>query len=417
MILLLLAFKSLRARTFTTILTVFSIALPVMLLVGVDHLRDSARAGFAGTLSHTDLIVGARGAGLPLLLSSVFHLGNASNEIQWESYQHFAHHPAVAWTIPISIGDSFHGASVVATDANFYAHYRYRNNRSIALAQGNEASGLFDVVPGAEVARRLGLNLGQRIVLSHGVEEHSIIQHDATPFTVVGILAPTATPVDRALYITLLGDEAMHFGWSGGTPPAIGEAVPPLDPSKLKIDAITSFLLGTRSRISTLSLEREIDTYKPEPLTAVIPAYTLEELWSLLDVADVVLSIVSAAVLVVGLLAMLSALYAALNERRGEIALLRAVGLHARQIFTLFVMESVLIATMGTVLGVAVIYALFFALHGWIENRFGLPISLTGLSPRVDLYILATTGSAAILGVIPAWRAYKNSLGDVLSST
>jgi putative ABC transport system permease protein len=416
MTLLRLAFKSLRARSLTTTLTVFSIALSVMLLVGVDRLRDAAQAGFSGTLSRTDLIVGARGGDLPLLLSSVFHIGNAANNISWETYQHFAHHPAVAWTIPISMGDSYHGYRVVATDDNFYAHYQYRRTKSLSIAQGRTPAGIFDVALGAEVAKRMKLHLGQRIVLAHGIEEKSILNHDTTPFTVVGVLAPTSTPVDRAIYITLLGDEAMHFGWTGGTPPAIGEAAHPLDPSKLKVDEITCFLLGAKSRISTLYLQREINNYKPEPLTAIIPAYTLQELWSLLDYADTALSLVSGAVLVVGLLAMLIALYTALNERRREIAILRAVGVHSRQIFTLFLLESTLIAAVGTALGIGAVYTLLFVLRSTIENRFGLPIALVGLSTRVELYAVAVLVLGAMLGAIPAFRAYRNSLVDGLNA-
>jgi putative ABC transport system permease protein len=416
MILLRLAFKSLRSRSLTTTLTVFSIALSVMLLVGVDRLRDAAQAGFSGTLSRTDLIVGARGGDLPLLLSSVFHIGNASNNISWEAYQHFAHHPAVAWTIPISMGDSYRGYRVVATDDNFYAHYQYRRTKFLSLAQGHTPQSIFDVALGAEVAKRLNLQLGQRIVLAHGIEEKSILNHDSTPFSVVGILAPTSTPVDRAIYITLLGDEAMHYGWTDGTPPAIGEAIPPLDPSKLKVDQITSFLLGSKSRISTLYLQREINNYKPEPLTAIIPAYTLQELWSLLDYADTALSLVSGAVLVVGLLAMLIALYTALNERRREIAILRAVGVHSRQIFTLFLLESALIASVGTALGMGAVYTLLFVSRSTIENHFGLPIALVGLSTRVEIYAVAVIILGSLLGAIPAFRAYRNSLVDGLNA-
>ena len=275
---------------------------------------------------------------------------------------------------------------------------------------------VFDVALGAEVAKRMKLHLGQRIILAHGIEEKSILNHDTTPFTVVGVLAPTSTPVDRAIYITLLGDEAMHFGWTGGTPPAIGEAAPPLDPSKLKVDEITCFLLGAKSRISTLYLQREINNYKPEPLTAIIPAYTLQELWSLLDYADTALSLVSGAVLVVGLLAMLIALYTALNERRREIAILRAVGVHSRQIFTLFLLESTLIAAVGTALGIGAVYTLLFVLRSTIENRFGLPIALVGLSTRVELYAVAVLVLGAMLGAIPAFRAYRNSLVDGLNA-
>lgn len=410
-----LAFKSIRSRALTTSLTIFSIALSIMLLVGVDRLRYAAQAGFAGTLSQTDLIVGARGGDLPLLLSTVFHLGNASNEISWDTYQHFAHHPAVAWTIPISMGDSHRGYRVVATDESFYSHYQYRRNHHLVLAQGNIPTSLFDIVLGSEVASVLHYQLGQKIVLSHGIEERSILQH-TNAFTVVGILAPTATPVDRALYMTLLGDEAMHFGWENGTPPAIGEELPKLDPSKLRITGITSFLLGTKSRISTLQLQREINTYKPEPLTAIIPAFALQELWSLLDYADRTLSIISAAVLVVGLLAMLIALYTALNERRREIAILRAVGLHARQIITLILLEAALIASIGTTLGIAAVYALLFMLRNILENRFGLPIATVGLSFRVEIYAFVTIISAILLGFIPALRAYRNSLIDGLNA-
>ena len=412
--LLRLALKSLRSRAVTTGLTVFSIALSIMLLAGVDSLRNGARAGFAGTVSHTDLVVGARGGDLPLLLSTIFHVGNASNNISWESYQHFAHHPAVAWTIPISMGDSFHGYRVIATDDNLYRHYQYRGGHALHFAQGRAPEALLDAVLGAEVARRLHLATGDKLTLSHGIESHSILKHDNVRFTVTGVLDRTSTPIDDGVYITLLGEEAMHFGWSDGTPPALGEALPVLDPSSLKVDQITSFLLGAKSRISTLYLQREINTYKPEPLTAIIPAYTLQELWTLLDYADTALSLVSAAVLVVGLLAMVASLYTALNERRREIAILRAVGLHMRQVFFLFVAEAALIAAAGALLGLGALYAILFLLRSKIETLTGLPLMVGGVSQRVELYALGTVVCAALLGALPAWRAYRNSLVDGL---
>lgn len=411
-----LAWKSLVSRALPTSLTVFSIALSVTLLVGVDRLRYAAQAGFTGTLSRTDLIVGARGGDIPLLLSSVFHLGSPSNEISWEAYQHFAHHPAVAWTIPISIGDSHRGFRVVATDDNFYAHYQFRHDHHLSFAAGHSPESLFEIAIGSEVASSLNYRLGRKIVLSHGIEEHSILQHDNVQFTIVGILGRTATPVDRALYMTLLGDEAMHYGWESGTPPAIGEQLPKLDTSRLAVKDITSFLLGTKSRISTLMLQREINSYPREPLTAIIPAYTLQEIWSILDYADQTLSLISAAVLIVGLLAMLIALYMAINERRREIAILRAVGFHARQIVALILMEAALIATVGTVLGFATVYALLYALRDIFERRLGLPIATVGLSLRIEIYALVTIFGAVLLGTVPAWKAYRNSLTDGLNA-
>lgn len=415
MILLLLAFKSLRSRAVTTSLTVFSIALSVMLLVGVDRVREGTQKGFEGTLSHVDLVVGARGGSLPLLLYSVFHIGTANNDISYDSYEHFKNHPAVKWTIPFSLGDSFHDFRVVATDDNFYDHYQYRGGQSLRFGAGTRAEGIFDAVLGSEVARSLGYKLGQQIVLTHGIEG-SFLNHKDKPFTVVGILASTATPVDRAIYITLYGDEAMHLGWQHGAPPLVEIPASQIRKDDLHIDQISAFLLAAKSRMSTLFLQREINTYKPEPLTAIIPALTLEDLWSVLSYADVALSLVSAAVLIVGLLAMLTALYTALNERRREVAILRAVGLHARQIFTLFVLESTLISAAGMFLGLAAVYLLIFILRVPIENNYGIPLAVVGISNRVAIYMVVVVLAGALLGCIPAIRAYRNALVDGLTA-
>jgi putative ABC transport system permease protein len=414
MILLLLAFQSLRSRAVTTGLTIFSIALSVVLLAGVDRVREGMQKGFEGTLSHVDLVVGARGGSLPLLLYSVFHLGTATNDISYASYQHFKDHPAVKWTIPFSLGDSFHDYRVVATDDNFYDHYQYRGGQGLRFSGGGRAEDIFDAVLGSEVAKRLGLKLGQQIVLTHGIEG-SFVDHKNRPFTVVGILAATATPVDRAIYITLYGDEAMHLGWQHGAPPLESAPAASIRKEDLHIDQISSFLLATKSRISTLLLQREINTYQPEPLTAIIPALALEDLWSVLSYADAALSLVSAAVLIVGLLAMLTALYTALNERRHEIAVLRAIGVHARQIFALFVLESTLIAAVGMAVGLGAVYLLLFVLRAPIENNFGIPLAVVGISKRVALYMMVVVAAGSLLGLIPAVRAYRNALVDGLS--
>ncbi|HEX4227047.1 MAG TPA: ABC transporter permease [Bryobacteraceae bacterium] len=410
-----LAFASLRSRKFTLCLTVFSIAFSVLLLVGVDRIRQGTQVGFEGTLSQTDLVVGARGGSLPLLLYAVFHIGTANNDISYASYQHFAKHPAVLWTIPLSMGDSHRGYRMVATDNNFYEHYRYRGDHSVQLAEGARPEGIFDAVLGSTVAAQLHYHLGQKIVLSHGLEG-SFLKHTADPYTVVGILARTATPVDRAIYITLWGDEAMHLGWENGAPPL--EAIPEsqIHKSDLHIKAISAFLLRTKSRMSTLFLQREINTYKPEPLTAIIPALTLEDLWSVLSAADIALSLVSGAVLVVGLMVMLTALYTALNERRREIAVLRTLGLRMTQIFTLFILESTLISAVGVAFGVAACYLLLFAVRIPVENHYGIPLAMVGFSPRVAYYVLAVVGAGALLGFVPAIRAYRNALVDGLNA-
>ena len=413
-----LTLRSLRSRLLTSSLTIFSIALSVFLFVGVSSLRSGARAGFSGTISGVDLVVGARSGSLPLLLSSVFHIGSGSNDIQYSTYEHFRDHPAVAWTIPISLGDSHKGYRVVGTDDNFYQHYRYRRNQQLQFAAGHAPGGLFDCVLGSEVAERMHYGLGTKLILAHGLESVSLMTHADKPFTVTGILARTSTPVDQSIYITLLGVEAMHIDWTDGTPPALAEAIPAseIDPAKLKVDQISAFLVRTRSRINALALQREISTYTGEPLTAVIPAQALEELWGLVGYADTALSLVSVAVLIVGLLAMLATLYTVLNERRREVAVLRAIGLRAGQIFALFVLEALVITGLGTALGLVGTYALLAMLRSWIDAHFGLPLVLVRPSSEVLGYVVMVVGAGAVLGCIPAFRAYRNSLHDGLSA-
>lgn len=198
-----LALASLANRRFTALLTIFAIALSACLLLAVERVRTEAKASFASTISGTDLIVGARSGSVNLLLYSVFRIGNATNNIRWDSYRHFAENPRVKWAIPISLGDSHRGYRVMGTDAGYFEHYRYGRGQELQLAEGRAfGQDLFDVVLGAEVAEALHYRLGEKIVLAHGVSTVSLVKHDDKPFTVVGILQRTGTPVDRTLHIS-----------------------------------------------------------------------------------------------------------------------------------------------------------------------------------------------------------------------
>jgi putative ABC transport system permease protein len=418
MVIFTLAYQSLRNRRFTSALTLCSIALSVALLVGVEQMRVGAREGFANTISQTDLIVGARGGALQLLLYTVFRIGAATNNIAYESYQHFRQHPAVAWTIPYALGDSHHGFRVVGTTEEFYTHYRYHHQRRIVLAAGRIPSEVFDVALGADVATALRYRLGDRIVITHGIAHgRGILEHDDTPFQVVGILEKTATPVDRSLYITLEGMEAMHLDWSDGAPPLASEVTPPerLAKEAIEIKQITAFLLRARSRIETLRLQREVNTYAAEPLMAIIPGVVLSELWRTIGYAEDVLRVISVFVIVVGLLGMLVSLYTALAERRREMAVLRAIGAGPWRIIALLVLESGFLSIGGVILGVALVYGLALGSQPLIERHFGIFIPIQPLTQTAYVYLLSVLGAGLLIGFIPALKAYRNSLVDGLT--
>jgi putative ABC transport system permease protein len=418
MILLQLAMKSLRNRLLTTVLTVISIALSVILLLSVERMRRAAEEGFTQTISQTDLIVGARTGPLNLILYTVFNIGSATNNISVQSWEHFRQHPAVEWTIPYSLGDGHRGYRVVATNEDFFSHYHYRGDGTVQFAKGATLQGLWDVVIGADVAADLHYDLGQSVVLAHGVTHgEGILKHDDKPFHVTGILQRTGTPLDRALYITLEGMEAIHMDWQSGAPPRPGAEVKPesLKKENIHVDQITAFFVRTKSRIETLRLQREINTYTEEPLLAIIPGVTLAELWHGMSYAERILKIVSIMVMVVGLLAMLIALTTSLNERRHEMSILRALGAGGVKIAALLILESTCLTVLGIMLGLIFSVSATALLQPWIEREFGLYLVGPTFGTTEGIYLVGIFLAGLLVGVIPAWRATSQALKDGLT--
>lgn len=418
MYLLRLALASLSNRRFTALLTIFAIALSACLLLAVERVRTEAKASFASTISGTDLIVGARSGSVNLLLYSVFRIGNATNNIRWESYETVTHSPLVKWAIPISLGDSHRGYRVMGTDTGYFEHYRFGRGQTLALAEGRPfGQDLFDVVLGAEVADALHYKLGDKIVLAHGVSTISLVQHDDKPFTVVGILKRTGTPVDRTLHISLQGMEALHVDWQNGVP-ARGAARISEDQARgmdLQPKAITAFLLGLKSKVATFTLQRQINEYDGEPLMAILPGVALQELWGLMGTAEKALFVVSLFVVLTGLIGMLTAILTSLNERRREMAILRSVGARPWHIFGLLVAEAFALALAGVALGVGLLYAGIVASQGYVQANYGIFLPLA-LPSAYEWSLLGGILLAALLiGCVPAWRAYRQSLADGLS--
>ena len=416
MAILSLAWKSLRNRRATAALTVLSIALSVTLLVGVERIRHEARGSFASTISGTDLIVGARTGQVQLLLYSVFRIGSATNNISWESYQDIAALPKVAWSVPLSLGDSHRGFRVLGTTPAYFEHYRYGRDRRLALARGAPFADLFDAVLGAEVALSLGYDLGAEIVIAHGAGEVSFAVHDDKPFRVVGILAPTGTPVDRTVHVSLEAIEAIHADWQGGARlPGMALSAEQVRQLDLTPKAITAALLGLESRVATFAVQRAVNDYPEEPLLAIIPGVALSELWGLMSVGENALLVVSAFVVVVGLTGMLTALLTSLGERRREMAILRSVGARPGHVFALIMGEAGVLTLIGVLLGLALLYFLLALAQPLVATGLGLHITLGAPSATELALLAAVLGSGVLVGAIPAYRAYRLSLADGLS--
>jgi putative ABC transport system permease protein len=416
MAILSLAWQSLLNRRVTALLTVISIALSVTLLVGVERLRTEARASFASTLSGTDLIVGARTGAVQLLLYSVFRIGDATNNISWQSYQDIAAHPKVAWTVPISLGDSHRGFRVLGTTPAYFEHYRYARARQLAIKTGQPFADLYDAVLGAEVAAELGYRLGDEIIVAHGASDVSFARHDDKPFRVVGILARTGTPVDRTLHVSLEAIEAIHVDWQSGAPiPGMSVSAEQARAMDLTPKAITAFLMGLTSKVATFQVQRDVNEYPEEPLLAILPGVALSQLWNLIGVAENALLIVSAFVVVVGLFGMLTALLTSLNERRREMAILRSVGARPSHVFALIMGEAGFLTLLGVLSGMALLYLSLILGQPIIESRFGIFVPIGGPTSDEWLLLGAVITAGLLVGSIPGYRAYRLSLADGLS--
>ncbi|MDW4498856.1 ABC transporter permease [Sulfitobacter sp. D35] len=406
-----LAFGSLLARALTVGMTVLAIALSVALFLGIEKVRVGARASFADTISGTDLIVGARSGSVQLLLYSVFRIGNATNNVTWDSYEDLAARPEVDWIVPISLGDSHRQFRVMGTTSGFFEHYKYRGGRALEVSQGHGLDDLYDAVIGADVAATLGYSVDDPIVVAHGLA--SFVEHADQPFRVAGVIAKTGTPVDRTVIVSLEAIEAIHVDWqSGAKAPGGATPIEVIREMDLAPKAITAALVGVKSRLQIFGLQRWINEYPQEPLLAVLPGVALQELWQIVGVAETALIGVSAMVVVTALLGMVAMIFSSLNERRREMAIWRAMGARPATILGLLVLEAVLMAAAGAALGLGLLYLGLTVARPWVDAAFGLWLPIDAPTVREAWVLASVITAAALASLIPALRAYRLSLAD-----
>ncbi len=408
-----IAYRSLTNRALTASLAVAAIAISVALILSVDKIKRDTRTSFLQTISGTDLIVGARSGSVQLLLYSVFRMGNATNNVSWQSIEDIRERSTVDWLVPLSLGDSHRGFRVLGTSIDYFEHYQYGDDNTLELDEGDVFKDVFDAVIGSNVAKKLNYELGSSIVIAHGTGAVGLVAHDDQPFTVSGILKPTGTPVDNTLHVSLEGIEAVHVDWQSGMK-IPGAATEPDDIRTMDLNpkAVTAALVGLKSRATVFKEQRAINEYRDEPLLAILPGVAMQEIWALVKVFENALLVISLFVVLAGLVNLVSVLYAGLNERRREMAILRASGARPSYIFRLLCTESALLSALGIVFGLLLHYLIMGIAAIWAQAQFGLDLSL-GLPTDSDLLILAGIFVAGILvGTLPAMRAYRHSVAD-----
>jgi putative ABC transport system permease protein len=408
-----LAARSAWARRFTLALTIIAVSLSTVLLLATERLRHDIRKSFSQALSGTDLIVGARGSPTQILLHTVFHLGPPTQAVTLKRIEAIGELPQVAWVVPIALGDTFRGFPVIATDERFLRHVKVGDRQPLMLAQGREYGRHAEAVIGAQVARQLGLGAGAGVTLSHGSGPLAEGSHDDQPFTITGVLAPSGSPVDRAVLISLESMHALHAGWVAGVRPARGSQ-PSTDPGARPV-TVSAALVGLRARSTVFSVQRRLQAEPGEPLTAVLPGVTLDELWRALGVGENALRLMGALVALASLAGLVSVILAGLDARRRELAILRSVGASQQALVILLITEGTLACLSGMTLGVTAAALLTVFAASPLQAQFGIALGTDFLRAGEWLLLAAVLATGILASLLPALRAWRLSLADGLS--
>lgn len=418
-----LVLYSLWNRRFVAALTVFAIALSVALILSVERLRDSARTSFANSASGIDLIVAPRGNDVQILLATVFGVGSTGAGMSGEVLELLEEMPGVAWAIPLMQGDNHQGFPVIGTSAAYFEHFRHSRGQGLEFIKGDAFDDTHSAVIGAEVAERLGYDVGTEIVNAHGAGAVALEVHDEAPFQITGVLARTNTAVDRMVFISLEGFDTLHVE-------SAPRSADPFDTfSKADHDShddahehgfvpdqINAIYIGLSSRTAVLGVQRTVATYKAEPLAAVMPNVALLQLWSITGTAENALRLMSVAVMAASLIGMVVMLAAALEARRREFAILRSVGASPRDVVLMIVTEALLVTAAGIVLGLLIFWGVALLAEPILSTRFGVILGSNMLNVSEATLLLTILCFGALASLLPAWRVYRMTLADGLTT-
>ena len=401
------ALSSLKSRRKSVLLTFLSLLISISVLLSVEHIRSQAEQSFSRTVSGVDLIVGAPSGQLNLLLYSVFRMGSPTNSISYSSYDMLQNHAQVAWAVPIALGDAHRGYRVLGTSPDYFTHFHYGNKQPLVFSSGGAFAQPLEAVMGADVAKKLGYQVGDDIVISHGVGAVSFKNHDDAPFTITGILAPTGTPVDKTVHVSLQGIEAMHMPAKALRQYLSASSETQLN---LKPKQISAVLVGLNNKFATFTLQRQLNNYKGDRLMSILPGVALAQLWQMMASVENILMAISGLVMLSSLFGLSTMLLASMQQREQEIAVLRILGASSLTLLMLIVVEALIITLSACLASLLLTFGLFTLFSDTLANHYGLFISANVLSPTSAVLLAGVVVASLLTSLIPAIDAYRNGL-------
>ena len=389
--------RSMRQHLLSTLITSMSIALAGGLWLSVWTIKDQANATFTGVDSGFDAVLGARGSKLQLVLNSIFHVEASPGNLAWEDYEDLRSNPSVASAVPIAVGDNYRGYRLVGVSTNLFSEIEYRPGESFEVFNGGRVfdPGRREAVVGSFVAQKLGLRVGDTFHPYHGLIFDEKNQHAET-YVVVGVLKPSNTPSDRVIWIPLAGLQRM----SGHDPKAATD--------------LSAVLVKLRSAQAGFRLDLMYNK-QGDRLTLAWPiGQIMAQLFSKISWFDRVLELIAYLVAVVAIGSVLASIYNSMNERRRDIAILRALGARRRTIVGTIILEAVSISVIGMLIAYGV-YALVFSLvASVIRAEMGVVLNVAEWHPVMLWAPAFMVGMSALAGLVPAIKAYRTNVAENL---
>ncbi|RZS94530.1 ABC transporter permease [Cecembia calidifontis] len=402
-----LSWKYLVAKPLNTGLNILLLALGLAIITVLILIQDQFEKKMTRDAEGIDLVVGAKGSPLQLILSSVYHIDFPTGNIDMEDAIALSKNRLIKNVIPLGLGDNYQGYRIVGTN------YDYLELYNAQMGEGLIWKKPFDVVLGHEVAVKLGLKVGDNFVGSHGIGSSSH-EHDEHPYTVTGILAPQGNVLDKLVLTSIESVWYTHdedHDHDKFEKPVAKTGFPETDEDR----EVTSLLVQYRNPMAAVQLPRYINSRSA--LQAASPSFEISRLFELLGVGVKLIQGLAIVIIVIAGLGIFIALFNSLKERKYDLAVMRTLGASRGQLFLHIVLEGVILTVLGAIVGILMGH-LFLALLV-MQNEQG---AISGLSAAVflqeELWIL---GYAVLVGIIasliPAWNAYQTDIAKQLSKS
>ncbi|HZV35055.1 MAG TPA: FtsX-like permease family protein [Verrucomicrobiae bacterium] len=393
-------FRSLRQHALSTVVTAASVALAAGLLLSVWVVKAQSQATFTGVNAGFDAVLGARGSKLQLVLNAIFHLEASPGNLAWSDFLDIQKNPNVELAVPLAVGDNYHGYRLVGTTLDLFNKTEYAPGKKYELEPGGHffEENRREAVAGSFVAQKMHLKVGDTFHPFHGLIFNENNQHAET-YVIVGLLKPSNTPADRVIWIPLEGIQRM----SGHNPDAATE--------------ISAVLVKLKAHGAMAGFQMDMMYNKQgNRLTFAWPIGTvMASLFDKIGWFDRVLTLVAWLVAVVAAGSILASIYNSMNERRRELAIMRALGARRMTVFAAIVLEAATISALGMFVGFAVYGVLMTAVAGVIRAQTGVVLHPLEFNWVMVWAPAAFIALGALAGIIPAMKAYRTDVAQNLT--